>query len=341
MSNSFGNLFRFTIFGQSHAPAIGVTVEGLPPGSSVDLAALQAFLDRRAPGKSPLSTARKEADAPELLSGLGPDGKACGAPLTFLIRNGDTRSADYEELRYVPRPGHADLPAMLRFGESRDYAGGGQFSGRLTAPLCIAGGIALQQLEALGIRVEARILSIGGEKDPERFEETIFTAAGEGDSVGGVIECTILGCPPGIGEPMFGGLENRIAQAVFGIPAVKGIEFGAGFRAAEMTGSAHNDPIVPGPGGRIVTEGNNHGGILGGMSTGMPIVFRAAVKPTPSIALEQRSIDIRTGEAVSLRIKGRHDPCIVPRAVPCMEAAAAAALYDALLERRCAYNGAF
>ena len=339
MSNSFGSIYRFTIFGQSHAPAIGVTIEGLPSGSPVDLEALQVFLDRRAPGKSPLSTARREGDQPELLSGLGPDGRTCGAPLTFLIRNGDTRSGDYALLRYVPRPGHADLPAMLRFGESRDHAGGGQFSGRLTAPLCIAGGVALQQLEAMGIRVAARILSIGGEKDPERFEETVFAAAGEGDSVGGVIECTILGCPPGIGEPMFGGLENRIAQAVFGIPAVKGLEFGAGFRAAEMTGSANNDPFIPGPEGSILTEGNNHGGILGGMSTGMPIVFRAAVKPTPSIALEQRSVDIRTGEAVPLRITGRHDPCIVPRAVPCMEAAAAAALYDAVLERRCSQNG--
>lgn len=339
MSNSFGNLFRFTIFGQSHAPAIGVTIEGLPAGSPVDLEALQAFLDRRAPGKSPLSTPRRETDVPELLSGLGPDGRTCGAPLTFIIRNGDTRSGDYEGLRYTPRPGHADYPAMLRFGESRDYAGGGQFSGRLTAPLCIAGGIALQQLETLGIRVEAKILSIGKEKDPERFAETILTAAEGGDSVGGVIECAILGCPPGIGEPMFGGLENRIAQAVFGIPAVKGIEFGAGFRAAEMTGSVCNDPFVPGPNGGIRTEGNNHGGILGGMSTGMPILFRAAVKPTPSIALEQRSVDMRTGEAVSLRIAGRHDPCIVPRAVPCTEAAAAAALYDALLERRCAQNG--
>ena len=335
MSNSFGSAYRFTIFGQSHAPAIGVTVEGLPAGSPVDLDALQAFLDRRAPGKSPLSTARREEDRPELLSGLGPDGKSCGAPLTFLIRNGDTRSGDYEQLRYVPRPGHADWPAMYRFGESRDYAGGGQFSGRLTAPLCIAGGVALQQLAAMGIRVEAKILSIGGEKDPERFTETILAAAEEGDSVGGVIECAVLGCPPGIGEPMFGGLENRIAQAVFGIPAVKGVEFGAGFRAAEMRGSMHNDPFIPGPGGRLLTEGNNHGGILGGMSTGMPILFRAAVKPTPSIAAEQQSVDLRTGEPTPLRVGGRHDPCIVPRAVPCMEAAAAAALYDAILERKC------
>ena len=335
MSNSFGSIYRFTIFGQSHAPAIGVTIEGLPSGSPVDMDALRAFLDRRAPGKSPLSTARREADAPELLSGLGPDGKSCGAPLTFLIRNGDTRSKDYEQLHYVPRPGHADWPAMARFGESRDYAGGGQFSGRLTAPLCIAGGIALQQLAALGIRVEAKILSIGGERDPGRFEQTILAAAGEGDSVGGVIECTVLGCPPGIGEPMFGGLENRIAQAVFAIPAVKGIEFGEGFRAAELRGSENNDPFLPGPDGTLVTRGNHHGGILGGMSTGMPIVFRAAVKPTPSIARAQLSVDIRSHEPVELRVEGRHDPCIVPRALPCMEAAAAAALYDAILERRC------
>ena len=335
MSNTFGSIYRFTVFGQSHAPAIGVTIEGRPTGSPVDMDALRAFLDRRAPGKSPLSTARREADAPELLSGLGPDGKSCGAPLTFLIRNGDTRSKDYEQLHYVPRPGHADWPAMARFGESRDYAGGGQFSGRLTAPLCIAGGIALQQLAALGIRVEAKILSIGGERDPGRFEQTILAAAGEGDSVGGVIECTVLGCPPGIGEPMFGGLENRIAQAVFAIPAVKGIEFGEGFRAAELRGSENNDPFLPGPDGTLVTRGNHHGGILGGMSTGMPIVFRAAVKPTPSIARAQLSVDIRSHEPVELRVEGRHDPCIVPRALPCMEAAAAAALYDAILERRC------
>ncbi len=335
MSNSFGSAYRFTIFGQSHAPAIGVTIEGLPAGSPVDLGALQAFLDRRAPGKSPMSTSRREEDRPELLSGLGPDGRTCGAPLTFLIRNGDTRGGDYEELRFVPRPGHADWPAISRFGESRDYAGGGQFSGRLTAPLCVAGGVALQQLSALGITVEARILSIGGETEPERFEKIILAAAAEGDSVGGVVECTVLGCPPGIGEPMFGGLENRIAQAVFAIPAVKGVEFGAGFRAAELTGSENNDPFIPGPDGTLRTEGNNHGGILGGMSTGMPIVFRAAVKPTPSIAKAQRSVDVRTGEPRVLRVGGRHDPCIVPRAVPCMEAAAAAALYDALLERRC------
>lgn len=334
MSNTFGSAYRFTIFGQSHAPAVGVTIEGLPAGSPLDLAALQRFLDRRAPGQGPASTSRREADAPEVLCGLGPDGRTCGSPLTLVIRNGDTRSGDYDTLRYIPRPGHADWPAMVRFGESRDHAGGGQFSGRLTAPLCIAGGIALQQLEALGVRVEARIRSIGGETDPERFTETILDAAREGDSVGGVIECTMHGCPAGVGDPMFGGLENRIAQAVFAIPAVKGIEFGAGFRAAALRGSENNDPFLPGPEGALLTEGNNHGGILGGMSTGMPIVFRAAVKPTPSIAKEQKSVDIRTGEPVPLRVGGRHDPCIVPRAVPCMEAAAAVAVYDAILERR-------
>ncbi len=334
MSNTYGSAYRFTIFGQSHAPAIGVTIEGLPAGSPVDLAVLQAFLDRRAPGKGPTSTTRREADIPEVLCGLGPDGRTCGSPLTLIIRNGDTRSGDYDTLRRVPRPGHADWPAMVRFGPSRDYAGGGQFSGRLTAPLCIAGGIALQQLEAMGIRVEARILSIGGEEDPEKLEETILAAAAAGDSVGGVIECTVLGCPAGVGDPMFGGLENRIAQAVFGIPAVKGIEFGAGFAAAAMRGSENNDPFIPGPEGTLRTEGNNHGGILGGMSTGMPILFRAAVKPTPSIAREQRSVDVLTGQSVPLKVTGRHDPCIVPRAVPCMEAAAAAAVYDAILERR-------
>lgn len=334
MSNTCGTLYRFTIFGQSHSPAMGVTIEGLPAGSRVDLEALQAFLDRRAPGNSPLSTARKEADRAELLSGLGPDGRTCGAPLAFLIRNTDARSGDYAGLRDVPRPGHADWPAMARFGESRDYAGGGQFSGRLTAPLCIAGAVALQQLEAMGVRAEARILSIAGETDPERFAETILAAAGEGDSVGGVIECEVRGVPVGVGEPMFGGLENRIAQTVFGIPGVKGIEFGAGFAAAGMHGSEANDPFVPGPEGTLRTEGNNHGGILGGMSSGMPILFRGAVKPTPSIALEQRSVDVRTGLPVPLRIAGRHDPCIVPRAVPCVEAAAAAAIYDAILERR-------
>ena len=333
MSNSFGNRYRFTIWGQSHAPAIGVTIEGLPSGFQPDMEALNAFMARRAPGKSPLSTPRKEADMPEFLSGLV-DGITCGAPVTAVIRNANTRSGDYDELRRIPRPGHADYTAFIKYGESRDVAGGGQFSGRLTAPLCIAGGLALQLLEKEGVSVSARILSIGGENNPEKFADRILQAKEAGDSVGGIIECVCHGVPAGIGEPMFGGMENRISQAVFGIPAIKGIEFGAGFAAAAMTGSEHNDPYYYDENGAVQTRTNNHGGILGGITSGRPIVFRVAVKPTPSIAMEQESIDLTTGENVKLSVKGRHDPCIAPRAVPCVEAAAAVAIFDALTESR-------
>lgn len=331
MSNSFGNCFRFTIFGQSHAPAIGVTMEGLPSGFEIDMEQLYAFMARRAPGGR-YSTARKEADAPEFISGLV-GGKTCGAPVTAIIRNNDTRSSDYEYMRYTPRPGHADYTAMVKYGESRDYSGGGQFSGRLTAPLCIAGGIALQLLEKMGISISAEIEAIGGERNKEKMFELIDKVRAEGDSVGGLISCNISGLPVGLGEPMFGGMENRIAQAVFGIPAVKGIEFGAGFEAANMRGSECNDPFKL-DGGNVLTEGNNHGGILGGISSGMPVVFRVAIKPTPSIARAQRSVDLSSGTETELLVRGRHDPCIVPRALPCVEAAAAVAVYDAYLENK-------
>lgn len=331
MSNSFGNCFRFTIFGQSHAPAIGVTMEGLPSGFEIDVEKLNAFMARRAPGGR-YSTPRKEADMPEFISGLV-DGKTCGAPVTAIICNNDTRSKDYEYMRTVPRPGHADYTAMVKYGPSRDYAGGGQFSGRLTAPLCIAGGIAMQLLEKMGVNISARILSIGGEEDEVKMFELIDKVRLEGDSVGGLIGCTVSGLPVGLGEPMFGGMENRIAQAVFGIPAVKGIEFGAGFEAAGMLGSQCNDPFRF-ENGKLVTDSNNHGGILGGISSGMPIEFRVAIKPTPSIAKEQRSVDLASGENCMLQVRGRHDPCIVPRAVPCVEAAAAVAVFDAYLENK-------
>ena len=334
MGNSIGERYRFTIWGQSHAPAIGVTVEGLPAGFRPDTEKLAAFLARRAPGNGPFSTARKEADIPEFLSGLA-DGACCGAPLTAVIRNGDARSADYDELRRVPRPGHADYPAYVKYGGSRDVAGGGQFSGRLTAPLCVAGGLALQLLEAEGIDIRAAIVSIGGETEPAAMTQAMQAAKDAGDSVGGVIECVCGGVPAGLGEPMFGGMENRIAQTVFGIPAVKGIEFGAGFAAASMRGSENNDPYCYDETGAVRTKTNHAGGILGGITTGAPIVFRAAIKPTPSIALEQDSVDLISGENVKLSVKGRHDPCIVPRAVPAVEAAAACAIYDALLESRC------
>ena len=330
MANSIENIFRFTIWGQSHAPAIGVTIEGLPAGTHIDVEKLQSFLDRRRPGQNKYSTPRKESDTVVFEAGLNASSDTVGAPLAAIIRNTNTHSSDYSELVNVPRPGHADYSAMVKYGSSRDYAGGGQFSGRLTAALCIAGGVALQQLESYGIAVHARPVMIGGETDEAKMLEAIEAARADGDSVGGIIECIIENVPAGIGEPMFDGIENRIAQAVFGIPAVKGIEFGNGFGCAALRGSENNDAFTY-VGDKIETRSNNHGGILGGITSGMPIVFRAAFKPTPSIAKEQDSVNTLTHEDVKLCIKGRHDPCIVLRAVPVVEAAAAAAIYDELL----------
>ena len=327
--NAYGDRFRFTIWGQSHGPAIGVTMEGLPAGFAIDFEALQRFLDRRAPGQAG-STPRKEADRPEFVSGLV-DGVTCGGPVTAMIRNENTRSGDYDNLKYIPRPGHADYTAWVKYGEARDAAGGGQFSGRLTAPLCIAGGICLQLLAPMGITVSARLVRVGGETDPEKFMDAIEAARAEGDSVGGVVECAVSGVPAGVGEPMFDGLENRIAGAVFGIPGVKGLEFGSGFAGTGLRGSQNNDPFYV-EDGAVRTRTNNAGGILGGISTGMPIVFRAAFKPTPSIAKPQQSVDLRTMTETTLTVRGRHDPCIALRAVPVVEAAAAVAVYDAILD---------
>ena len=332
MSSSYGENFRISIFGESHAAAIGVTIEGLPAGSPIDSGKLQAFLDRRAPGRDAISTSRREADAPEFLCGVK-NGIATGAPITAIIRNSDTRSKDYANLANIPRPGHADYPADVKFAGHQDRAGGGHFSGRLTAPLCIACGIALQQLERLGVSVSARAVRIGGETEPNRMKAAIAAARDAGDSVGGIVEAEVRGLPPGIGDPMFGGLENRIAQIVFGIPAVKGIEFGEGFAVADLKGSENNDPygVVD---GKVVALTNHAGGILGGISTGAPVVFRVAFKPTPSIAKEQDSVDLEKMEPAKLVVKGRHDPCVVLRAVPCVEAAAAIAVYDAVLDRK-------
>ena len=329
-----------------------MTLEGIPAGLRLDMGALRAFLDRRAPGRSEASTARREADEPEFLSGVK-DGVVTGSPIAAVIRNTDTRSGDYEALRTVPRPGHADYTAQVKYFGHQDPAGGGHFSGRLTAPLCIAGGICLQLLAQEGIRVISRIAAIGGvedegeltgstaEKDfPTVSEErgkamlaAIREAKAAGDSLGGIVECAVLGLPAGLGDPIFGGMENRIAALVFGIPAVKGVEFGAGFAAAGMRGSEHNDPFTL-KNGAVLTASNHAGGILGGITTGMPLRFRAAFKPTPSIAMAQRTLDLASGQETLLRVTGRHDPCIVLRAVPCVEAAAALAVTDALLGRR-------
>lgn len=324
MASEFGKNIRVSIFGESHGAAIGVSIDGMPAGVSVDMERLQHFLDRRAPGRSRFTTARREEDRPEFLCGIR-GGVTCGTPITAIIRNRDTRSGDYSQMEDIPRPGHADYAARMRYGGNEDCRGGGHFSGRLTAPLCVAGGIFLQALEAEGITVRARILEIGGNTEDPRGE--IEKAMAEKDSVGGIIECVVNGMPPGIGDPIYDGLENRISLAVFGIPAVKGIEFGRGFEAARLRGSENNDAFYF-DGGTIKTRTNNHGGILGGISSGMPIVFRVAVKPTPSIGKEQDSIRYDTGENVKMTVQGRHDPCIVPRAVPCVEAAAAMAIYD-------------
>ena len=352
MSSVYTGNLTVAIFGQSHAPAIGVTIDGLPAGLPVDPNALQQFLRRRAPGQNAWSTPRKEADAPEILCGLS-NGRTCGAPLTAIIRNTNTRSGDYDNLRDTPRPGHADYTAQMKFSGAQDVAGGGHFSGRLTAPLCIAGGICLQLLETQGVTIRARIVSVGAVTDDSPFltpvgekafpavsdaaaaamQAEIAAARADGDSVGGVIECVVEGLPAGVGDPMFGGLENLISRAIFAIPAVKGIEFGAGFAAARMRGSENNDPFRV-ENGVVVTETNHCGGILGGISDGMPIVFRAAFKPTPSIARQQRSVSLGQMENKTLVIQGRHDPCIVPRAVPCVEAAAAIAVLDAVMARK-------
>lgn len=357
MSCNFGNNIKITIFGQSHSDAIGVVIDGLPAGFRLDMKKIADFMARRAPGQNDLSTPRKEADEAKILSGVVDD-VICGAPLCAVIENTNTRSGDYDKLRALPRPSHSDYAAMMKHNGFNDIRGGGNFSGRLTAPLCFAGAVCMQMLETKGIRIGAHISSIGKANDKrfdpvnvcaddfeallkksfpvidetqgEYMRKEIYDAKGNGDSVGGTIECAIVGMPAGIGDPIFDGIENRISCAVFGIPAIKGIEFGAGFESAKMTGSENNDDFVIRD-GKIATATNNHGGILGGISSGMPIIFRCAVKPTPSIAKEQQSVNIGTGCEEKLAIGGRHDPCIVPRAVPCVEAAAAIVIADYLM----------
>ena len=354
MSCSFGNKIKITIFGQSHSEAIGVVIDGLPAGFKLDTDRVAAFMARRAPGQNDLSTPRKEADAVKILSGVV-DNVTCGAPLCAIIENTNTRSGDYDKLRFVPRPSHSDFAAMMKHNGFNDIRGGGNFSGRLTAPLCFAGAVCIQMLEKKGIHIGAHISSIGkvedkkfdavnvnkndfvlttfpviDEKQGELMRKEIYDAKSTGDSVGGTIECAVVGMPAGIGNPIFDGIENRISMAVFGIPAVKGIEFGAGFESSKMRGSENNDDFTL-ENGVIKTVTNNHGGILGGISSGMPIVFRCAIKPTPSIGIEQNSVNTETKEAEKLVIGGRHDPCIVPRAVPCVEAAAAVAIADYIL----------
>ena len=359
MSTTYGKNIKLTIYGGSHDPEIGVHADGLPKGFTFDREELLSFMRRRAPGRNNMSTARKEPDLPEFLCGTEND-TLTGEHLHAIIRNTSQRSSDYSDLSFVPRPSHADLAARMKYGPDVDLRGGGHFSGRLTAPMCIVGGICLQYLRQKGIRVGAHIYSIGGEKDTpfdlagvdekeldlllsreelpvldenagERMRAVIEAARADGDSVGGIIECAATGLPAGLGEHMFDGVEGRISQIMFGIPAIKAIEFGNGFECAALYGSQNNDPFIT-DGKTVRTRTNNAGGILGGMTSGMPLVFRVAMKPTPSIFKEQDSVDTVSMTPVKLKIKGRHDPCVVVRALPVVEAACAIAIYDLLLD---------
>lgn len=365
MSSTIGTTLRCCVFGQSHSEAIGCVIEGFPAGFKPDFDELRAFMARRAPGQTPWSTPRKEADEFRVLSGLNPEGVTCGTPLACLIENTNTRSQDYDQLRRVPRPGHADYTAQLHYGGYQDVAGGGHFSGRLTAPLCFAGGLCAQYLAGCGVTIGAHLAEVASVADKplplwdgtrasqERLTKVLTSVAQKPfpaiddeagramqqaienarqslDSVGGIIGCAVTGFAAGVGSPMFDGLENLLARALFGIPGLKGLSFGDGFAAAKSRGSLNNDPygLVDG----ACTPLSNHaGGILGGISTGAPLTFSVAIKPTPSIAQEQASVDLETGHPQSLIIKGRHDPCIAPRAVPVVEAVTALVCLDALI----------
>ncbi len=359
MSSTWKNNISFTVFGESHGPAIGVCMDNVPPGETIDIDKIYEFMARRAPKKDGTSTMRKEKDIPQIMSGYH-NGKTTGTPLVAVIANTDQHSQDYSNLSKLARPGHADYTGALRYRGFNDIRGGGHFSGRLTAPLCFAGAVAGQILEKRGIYVGAHIAEIHGIKDKSfdpikttrddikdirkkdfpviidvqgnEMKKEILNARKEQDSVGGIIECIAINVPAGIGSPIFDGLENSIAQLIFGIPAVKGLEFGAGFDVAKMTGSENNDEFYVDDRGIVVTKTNSHGGILGGISSGMPITLRVAIKPTPSISRPQETIDYSAMKNETLVVKGRHDPCIVPRAVPCVEAAVNLAILSHMLE---------
>ena len=345
MSSSYGKNIKVSISGTSHGPEIAVEIKGVPVGTVIDYKELSDFMSRRSSGYDKLTTERHEPDDVNWKKGVinfgGELGIVTEDVITAVVENQDVDSSSYDELKNIPRPGHADFAAMMKDGLDADIAGGGRFSGRLTVGLCIAGGIVKQLLAKEGITVDSQIIEIAGDDNEIDFEDIIESAKSMKNSVGGVVECAVMGVKPGsIGDSYFDGIESRISEAVFGIPAVKGIEFGAGFRAAKMLGSDNNDSFVIDTNGNIITETNNHGGILGGIATGMPITMRVAIKPTPSIGMKQKSVNLKTLEPVEIEIKGRHDACIVPRALPCIESAVAIAIYDMLKESTGGKSGA-
>jgi chorismate synthase len=354
MTFSFGKIFKITVFGESHGKCVGVVIEGCPPGLQIDKNSIQKELDLRKPGKDVFSSQRIEMDQLVELSGTF-NGRATGAPIVLMVRNNDIDSNPYKEIKDTPRPGHADFTAKIKYHNFNDYRGGGIFSGRITVAFVMAGAIAKQILSEKGIKIHTHCVQVGevklsrnvsGEEiekyvkesplrcaekaTSEKMMQQILNAKNEGDSVGGIIECRIDGVPAGIGEPLFDSIESIISSAIFSIPAVKGIEFGSGFKSAEMRGSEHNDSFIMNN-GEVQTETNNNGGILGGISNGMPIVFRVAIKPTASISKVQKTMDLATNKECALRVRGRHDPCIVPRAVSVVESMAALCITDLLL----------
>lgn len=358
MSSVWGDRLKLSIFGESHSEGIGVVIDGFPAGVKIDFEQVLRFMARRAPSGQAHATKRREPDTPEVLSGIR-DGVTCGTPISCIIRNTDTRSQDYQNLVDVPRPGHADYTGSVRYEGYNDPRGGGHFSGRLTAPLVFAGALCSQYLAQKGITVGGHIAAIHGvldtpfdpvavdantlrtvtakampvldDKAGERMLVEVEKARLDCDSVGGIVECAAVGLPAGLGDPMFHGVENEIASIVFGIPAVRGIEFGAGFAASEMKGSEHNDVYCV-TDGKVKTKTNRHGGVLGGITSGMPLIMRVAFKPTASISQPQQSVNLSTMTECELTVRGRHDPCVVVRAVPCVEAAVMVALTNILLK---------
>ena len=352
--NSIGKEFTVTSFGESHGKCVGVVVDGCPAGLALSDADVQAELDRRIPLQPKIVSGRIEKDVVELLSGVF-NGFTTGAPISMTVENKEADSSDYEAIKDLPRPGHADYPARIKYGGFNDYRGGGRFSGRVTVALIMAGAVAKKLLSAFDVDVLAYTMAIGNVKmgkslgfeeirerryktavrcpdlaGAEAMEEAIVRVKKEGDSLGGIIECLALNVPAGVGEPLFDSLDADIAKILLAIPAVKGVEFGAGFKAAKLKGSENNDAYRM-QHGKIVTLTNNSGGILGGLSSGMPLIVRVAVKPTSSIAKEQRTVNLRSMEDAKIKVKGRHDPCVVPKAVPVVESAVAIILADHMI----------
>jgi len=357
MTFTFGKNFRIHVFGESHGEGIGVVVEGVPPGLPIDEKMIQQELDKRRPGSSQLVSSRSEKDQVSIRSGVF-NGKSTGAPVTLTIPNMDVDSTHYEKIRHTPRPGHADYTARIKFNQYNDYRGGGTFSGRMTAAFVMAGALALEILREQGVNVLAHVVQLGKVKADqevssyeisknvyqnlvrcadvdsiEKMKKEIAQAKADGDSVGGIIECRVIGVPVGLGEPLFDSVESTISHAIFSIPGVKGIEFGSGFRGSSRRGSENNDSLIV-VDGSVGWSKNDAGGILGGISNGEPIVFRVAVKPTPSISAPQHTVDLNEMKEVSIVTRGRHDPSIAPRAVPVIEALAAVVMVDLLMRKK-------